>query len=109
MGHASQSLIKRDPKSLFKGNLKRDRALGGESKSLPRLIRKGFDGDQATLPLAREIGVGMPLKACDNKDLRDKGQNWGWREESLKNAVWMGIGCTGRWRKPRLFVCITSS
>jgi len=67
IGYASQSLITRSLKTLFEGKSERDRAFGGESKVLPRLMRSGFEGDQATLPLDSVKGIKIPLKGCGDK------------------------------------------
>ena len=54
--YTSQSLITRYPKAFFKEKYKGDRAFCGEGKVLPRLMRRGFERDRTTLPLASEIG-----------------------------------------------------
>jgi len=115
IGYTSQSLITRNPKALFKGKSKRDRAFGGESEPLPRLIQRGFEGDQTTLPIASEIGVEIPLKAscsdglrvmdtnqgvekrkpqeCSvNQGLKDKG----WRKTMIMSMYYKGLGGNSR-------------
>ena len=80
IGYASQSLIIGNAKATFKGKSKGVRALGGDSESLPRLMGRGFEGDQTTLPLASEIGVKMLLKAFGNEGLRNMRTDREWRK-----------------------------
>ncbi len=89
--YTSQSLITRYPKAFFKEKYKGDRAFCGEGKVLPRLMRRGFERDRTTLPLASEIGAEIPLKACCGEGLEGIIQIGWWREKSPKNAVWMKV------------------
>ena len=67
--YASQSLINKETRGIFKEESERDRAFGGESKVIPRLMRRGFEGDQATLPLDSVKGIKIPRKGCGDKGL----------------------------------------
>ena len=67
IGYTPQSLITRNPKALFEGKSERDRAFGGESKVLPHLMKRGFEGDQVTLPLDSYSEIKMPIKASGNE------------------------------------------
>ena len=111
LGYALQSLINKETRGIFKEESERDRAFGGESKVLPRLMRRGFEGDQTTLPLASEMGVKKPLKACGNDGSmgmdtnqgveRRKPQecsvNEGWERKGVEKDYAMCICNKGLW------------
>jgi len=99
MRHAHQRLIRRNLKALFEGKSERDRAFGGERKVLPHLMQKGFEGDQASLPLDSYFEVKMSIKTCENDDLEGMDTDQGWRDESPKNAVWIRVYAKKWWRK----------
>ena len=63
----SQSLIATDSKALFKEKYEEDRAIAGESKVLPRLWWRVFEGVWCSLPLVSEIEVRILLKASGDK------------------------------------------
>ena len=107
MGHASQSLPVRMPRGIIKGKSKRVRAFCGESESLPRLMERGFERDQATLPLDSYSEAKMPIKASEDEGLRGRTQIRGWREKSTKNAVRMRVGCKRGWRNLCLCLYVT--
>ena len=107
MGHASQSLPVRMPRGIIKGKSKRVRAFCGESEPLPRLMRRGFEGDQTTLPLDSYSEAKMPIKASEDEGLRGRTQIRGWREKSTKNAVLMRVGSKRGWRNLWLCVYVT--
>ena len=103
IGYTPQSLITRNPKALFEGKSERDRAFGGESKPLPRLMGRGFEWDQASLPLDSYFEVKMSIKTCENDDLEGMDTDQGWRDESPKNAVWIRVYVKKWWRKEGAF------
>jgi len=107
IGHASQSLIIRNLKALFKGKSKRDRAFCGESEPLPRLMGRRFEGDQPTHRLDSYSEVKMPIKVSRDKGLMVWIQIRGWRRKSPENAVLMRVGSTKGWRNLWLYLYIT--
>ena len=72
-----QSLIIKDLRGIFKEKFRENRAIGGESKVLPHLIQKGFEGGRGSLPLDSYSEVKMPLKASRDEGLRGMDINLG--------------------------------
>ena len=89
------NLIASISKDLFEGKSREDRVLGGESKVLPRLLQRGFEGVWCELLLASKIGVEMPLKASDDDGLRSMGSSQGLEKRNDINEV--VIRTYGKW------------
>jgi len=58
-GNASQSLITRNPKALFKGKSLRGLSNSGESKVLPRYMQNRFEGHKGFLHQASKKGINL--------------------------------------------------
>ncbi len=87
IGYASQSSITTNSRTIFEEKSERVRAFGGEGKVLPRLMGRGFERDQTTLPIAREMGVEITLKVCSDEDLMGMGTSQGVEKRNVINEA----------------------
>ena len=82
-----QNLTTSKSKALLAGKSTNSMAMSGESKVLPHLWWRGFEGVRCSLLLASEIGVRIPLKACDDEGLRASGSGQGVEKRNDINEV----------------------
>ena len=81
-------------------------AIRGESKVLPRLWWRGFEGVWSFLQLDNELEVKMPLKASGDEGLKASGSNKAGDKKYGLSDVVIKAYSKGGWRKLfTMYIC----